>query len=190
MVKRVRAKGNRSASDDFADIGTREDRQDLLVELEDALGISKENLDEHISTHSEIFYQVGKIVAVLASRRDKEKQNRDNVESQVDLNIRQQALSDSIKITEREIDARKNLNKEVQESRDAVLDLGEEINIWGALKEAYGHRNYMLKEITALYVTEYYATQSAGDGNKYKGVQADRGREAMSGERKRRSANS
>jgi len=167
-------------SDFSSDIGTKRERLMLLAEIEEALEIDYENLDQMLLQHSQLYYQVSKTVAILVSYRDKQEKIRREIESEVRLDISKDAEVKKEKLTVAEADALKYTDVKVVDAIRGVYDLSEEVNVWSALKEAFVHRNYMLKEINKLYVMNYYATHDTLDDD---GAKA---RKAMAAERERR----
>ena len=203
MVKRVKVKSDTKkdapnesrsghytsglvTSDFSSDIGTKPQRLLLLSELEDALEIDYENMNHMLLQHSQIYYQVSKVVAILISFRDKQEKIRREVEADVRLDITKTAEMEKEKLTVADVDARKYTDERVVNVIRNVFDLSEEVNVWSALRDAFGHRNYMLKEINKLYVMDYYATH---DDVTRSTLDADglKAKEAIAAEREKRS---
>jgi hypothetical protein len=130
--------------------------QDDFAELEAGLHIDENGLDDALMEQTELFYRVSKEYSLLVSRRDAAKQNVDEVKAEVDLQYRQDARNENEKVTEKEIEAKVRMDKDVVAAIDAHLKLNRAVGVYGALKEAYQQRNYVLKELSGLYVANYY----------------------------------
>jgi hypothetical protein len=159
---------------------------DDFRDLETSLAIDEHALEEALRDQPETFYKVSKALALVVSRRDAAKQALADAEATADLEIRDDAREEEVraaresvrakdksaaapskvKLTEGEVRARVMLTPGVLAARDRLTALSEEAGKLSALKEAFQQRSYALKDLTALYIANYYtATEhTSGDG--------------------------
>ena len=134
-----------------------------IEELEEGLPIDEHALDEALLRQPDFLYQVSKRLALQTSRRDSAKQLLTETEARVDAEIRNDAYKADEKITEKEVSSQKILNKEVQTAERQLLNLNLIVGQLNALKEAYQQRSYMLRELTSLYIANYYGDAPTKD---------------------------
>jgi hypothetical protein len=138
----------------------------LLIELEKGLKIDENALEEVLQQQADLFYRVAKELALRISLRDQAKQELAEIEAEADIDLRKDARVNEEKITEKEIEAKKKLDTKVQRASDRFLKLTLQVGQWGALKDAYIQRSYVLKDMVALYLRSYYADSSIGSAQR------------------------
>jgi len=175
----------------------------LLEDLEDGLQIDEHALDEALQQQPDLFYRVSKHLAVLTSRRDAAKMSVAEAEAQADGLIRreiQKQLDVDARAAEKKksgsrrpentvqaIEAMKRLDPDVQDAMDDFLALNAAVGQFGALKEAFQQRSYVLKDLVSLYIANYYSDKSEGSaGSRVRTHEADNNRKGMAQERARR----
>lgn len=129
---------------------------DDVHELEAALRIDEDGLDEALTEQPELFYRVSKAYAIEASRRDAAKQAVQDAEAEADVDARADVADQGKKTTETEIKALVQTDKRVVAARRRFAELAESTAKLAALKEAYQQRSYALKDLAGLYVANYY----------------------------------
>lgn len=164
------------------------DDADLLLELEAALRIDRDALDECLQQQPDLFERVAMRHVLTVSRRDQAKHRLEIVQAEVDETIRMAARDDNQKITEREVATQVLLHKDVEKAHKEYQRLSSFAMQWQALKEAYIQRSYVLKDLVALYLRAYYGDPSAGVESipDLRNRKYDVDREALAAERKRR----
>lgn len=135
-----------------------------VEELEQGLRIDEHALDEALIAQPESFYRVSKRLALLTSRRDAAKQALAEEEARCDGQIRSDAAKEKEKLTETEIKNMIRLDKDVGKAQTELNQLGREVGLLGALKEAFQQRSYVLKDLTSLHIANYYAPNSSDGG--------------------------
>lgn len=133
-----------------------------LDELEKGLKIDEHALDEALQQQPDLFYRVSKTLAMLTSRRDAMKQEKETVEAQADLTIRRKHARDKDKATEGSIRAEIRLDREVIEVGNELLELANLVAQFAALKEAFQQRSYVLKDLVNLYTANYFGDSAGG----------------------------
>ena len=162
-----------------------------IADLERGLSIDANAIDEALLNQPDLFYRVAKQLALLISQRDAIKQEKEEIEAEVDAKIRSEAAAnaddkDKKKLTEKEVESRKALSEEVRAIEREYLDLGERVNKIVALKEAYIQRSHALKSLVELHISGYFGTNVASSESRMKDYDADKARKAMSRERVKR----
>lgn len=129
---------------------------DIYAQYEAFLRIDKYALDDALEEQPDLFNRVGKNLTLAISRRDAAKQELADIEAEVDADLRKDASNVGERITEKEIESLKVLDKEVRKAKKALSDLNLAVNKWASLKEAFSQRSYAIKELVALYVGGYF----------------------------------
>jgi hypothetical protein len=127
-----------------------------LEELEKGLRIDPDALDEALQDQPQSFYAVSKELVLLLSRRDAAKQALQIVEAEVDAEIRRSLSKEEKRVTEKEIETRRVVHKDVQQASDELLELNKQAAQYQALKEAFQQRSYVLKDLVGLALSNYY----------------------------------
>lgn len=134
----------------------------LYEQLNEALKINKDDLDNEWVNQPELFNEAGRSYARCMAQRDQCEQEYKLVQAEVDRRLRE--LHADSKPTEVRL---KNMVTEHVEVQNAFT----EMNMWNhmteafkVLKEAYTHRRDALKELVNLHLAGYYGhTANARD---------------------------
>jgi hypothetical protein len=129
-----------------------------LQHLELKLRIDEHALDIALREHPDLFYQVASELALAISNRDEAKQDLDEVEAEVDMELRKDAATSGEKTTETQIQSNKKLDKRVKSANDILLEQRYNAAKWTALKEAYESRSYALSKLVDLYLANYFSS--------------------------------
>ena len=129
-----------------------------LKQLEDKLKIDQHALDIALREHPDLFYQVASELALAISNRDEAKQDLDQIEAQVDSELRRAAAISEDKVTEKAIESNKNTDKRVIAANDKFLEERYNAAKWTALKDAYEQRSYALSKLVDLFLANYYSS--------------------------------
>lgn len=158
----------------------------LISDLETGLRIDEHELSGSLLEQPELFYRVSKALALQVSRRDAAKQVVAETEAKVDMEVRRAAQVAEEKITEKQVAAEVLLSSKVQtavaEHQRLALDVGK----LTALKEAFSQRSYVLKDMVALYISNYYGDASNSSTRQVRADAGERAKQAMREERARR----
>ena len=76
--------------------------------------------------------------------------------AQLDQDIREQAIAQERKLTEASIQNELRTMPRIQGLRKELLEASTEADRAMALKEAYSQRSYMLRELVAIQLAEFY----------------------------------
>lgn len=129
-----------------------------LSKLKQGLRIDEHSLDTALRDHPDLFYDVSIALALAISNRDEAKQNLEEIEAEVDIEIRSETARMNEKTTEGQIQSLKKVDPKVKTANDKFLE--EKLNAANltALKEAYEQKSYALSKLVELYLANYYVT--------------------------------
>jgi hypothetical protein len=133
------------------------DREPTLAELEAALRIREDELEQDCEEQAVMFYKAARASADAISRRDWAKQALSELESELDAKIRHDAEVAGDRITEGSIKSQIKLERRYQAAAAEVAKLSIEVGKWAALRESYDHRKEMLKLMVRLYLANYFS---------------------------------
>lgn len=134
--------------------------QDMYEQFVESLAFDKHNLDAAILHHSELYFAVSEAYAQAASLRDEAKKLMEESYARNSLRIREQASEEGKKLTEDLVKQLTLLDDDYKEDTTKYLKAKLDADLWGALKESYSSRGYMIKEIAELWKASYFATEA------------------------------
>lgn len=140
------------------------DGYDVIAELEEALAIDENGLEEALQTQPDAFYRVAKVLALESSRRDALKQYVDEAKARAYADIREQARRDETKLSEKELEVKVRIDDDVIEAIDKLLTKTRLVNALEALEKSFTQRSYALKDLVELHLKNYYSDVSGGRG--------------------------
>lgn len=140
------------------------------------LKIDKDVLDDVISSQADIFFRVSEAYALVCSKRDKAKENLKQDDAKLDMDIREDLFEENIKLTEGKINNLVTCHADHIEAAGVYLDLCEDANVLGSLKDSFSQRSYMIRELVELYTIGYYSEADSVRGKRDMREQASRKR--------------
>lgn len=160
---------------------------DLHDELKEALRINKNDLDFELMTQASQFHRAAEQWTLAVSLRDESKDAQKAAYATIDANIRK-AIEDEggKKPPENAIDGQVRTDPAYLLACDNQQKATARAQRWEILKDAWGQRSYMLRDLVQLYCSEYYV-KSTIEGDEQRGgeLKAETGRKAMAKSRKR-----
>ena len=161
-----------------------------IESLESGLRIDEHALEDALTAHSDFFYKVSDQMTLALSRRDEAKQQLEEVEADVDLELRKDAAKLEERTTEKEIESNRKIDRRVKAANAQYLKLKHEAARWATLKEAFEQRSYALSKLVDLYVANYYsqAEKKERPQANLRDIKAQRVRTQMSEKRHQESA--
>lgn len=147
-----------SRADDRDEKPRRSSKPDMEL-LEEGLEIDEHALDDALISQPGNFYATAKELALAVSRRDAASQNVKVEEANADARIRDDA-GDGKKPSEAQILQMIKADPEVIKARAELLEREEQVAMLSALKEAFTHRSYALKDLVSLHLASYYSNAS------------------------------
>lgn len=151
MADRVKADIKKPKSDD-----------DFIAELEQAMLIDKDALDEALIQQPDLIYRVSKTIVERVSQRDAAKQDHNEAEALADAEVRRDAQIAEEKVTADAVKSAVRLHKDVIRAADKLAELTYRVNQWGALKEAFVARGHALRDLVSLHGNNYWSDASSG----------------------------
>lgn len=142
----------------------RDESYDVIAELEEALAIDENGLEEALQTQPDAFYRVAKVLALESSRKDALKQYVDEAKASAYVDIKDEARRNETKLSEKEIDALVRTDELVVEAIDKLLKKTRLVNALEALEKSFTQRSYALKDLVELHLKNYYSDVSGGRG--------------------------
>lgn len=136
------------------------DDDSLIEDLREGLQIDKHALDDELIRQPDMLYRVSEHLTLRISQRDAAKQDLSEIEARVDADLRRDASISETRITEKEIESQKKVNREVLRAVDKLRLLNLSVGRLSALKEAFGSRGHALRDLTSLYVANYFSDSS------------------------------
>ena len=130
-------------------------------QLEQALQIDLNKLDEVRVEHVQLFYAVSRGYRNAMDKRDSYKNQQKEVNGTQYFVAKDLVETEHGKSTEAMIKAQLDTLKECLEINTKLLQAESELNSWIALKEAYEQRSFALSSLVELYLSGYFGTLSA-----------------------------
>lgn len=156
-----------------------------VEELSGALAIDRLALNVDVVRHAQLFNTVAQEYVKACDARDFAKKALAEVRAEQLFAIREQFVTDGKKATEAQVNAALDLDELVQEANRVYLTESLNANQWGALRESFIQRSYMLRAIVDLELAGYASevtVHSGSTGN----VEAQAGRDALKQARDKR----
>lgn len=138
------------------------DARDLIRDLEEALAINEDSLEEALQAQPDAFYRVAKALALESSRRDALKQYVEEAEAAAYLELKQEARDDEIKLSEAELKAKVRIDPDVIAAIDKLLTKSRLVAALQALEKSFSQRSYALKDLVELHLKNYYSDATSG----------------------------
>jgi hypothetical protein len=119
------------------------DYRELLV-------IDRDDLEGCLTDHSDNFFYIADAHVRAVAKRDALKLEIEELHAALDRNIREQAAKNEEKTTEAGIQQKIKDDPDMRDLKQQLLNASQKADEWGALKEAFYQRGYMLRELVAI----------------------------------------
>ena len=133
-----------------------QNKQITIEDLEKDLRIDEHALEDALKVHAETFYKVSEQMTLLLSQRDEAKQSLEEIEAEVDIELRRAAAISDERVTDTAIANQRKSDRRVRTATSNHLKLKHEAARWAALKESFEQRSYALSKLVDLYIANYY----------------------------------
>jgi hypothetical protein len=130
-------------------------------ELEQALQIDLNNLDEARVNHVQLFYAVSKGYRSALDARDRVKKDQKEIYGEKYFEAKNLVETEHGKSTEALIKAQLDILSPCKDINSALLQTEVDLNAWTALRDAYEQRSFALSSLIELYLAGYFGTVSA-----------------------------
>lgn len=131
--------------------------EDEFDELKQKLIINKTALDEELVHQAHSFYELADMYSAAVSQRDALYEEVKQVDADLYGVIRVELEQRGVKATEAIVASQVQSSQEHKDAHKAFLDAKLLADKLGALKEAYGQRAYMLRDLVQLYAVGYFS---------------------------------
>lgn len=159
-----------------------------LQEYRQYLSIDRTDLDACLMEQPETYEHVAQEVVRANASRDQLKLELEELQAQLDQDLRAEAAKSDERITEAALQNKLRSLPKIQAAQRAYLAARETAEQWAALKEAFQQRSYMLKELVALFIAQRHdlyleqgsdqSRQSLAQSNKLAGDQLRKAKRA------------
>jgi hypothetical protein len=153
-------------------------------DIEAALRIDRNALDEMLIGQSQLFWHVSEEAVEAAAIRDGLKDEVTRLEAQLDSQFRIEADASGTKVTEAGITRKIQSDPRHSELSAKMLSAKAEADMASAVREAVLQRSHMLRDLVQLYSVGYWADASVR-GNSAKNDLVEERRQAITNKRKR-----
>ena len=157
-----------------------------LNKLKALLVIDKSSLDDEISRQPTLFYEVAEALVSAMAERDAAKEELATIDAELDGQVRAALAKSEDKVTEAMVKNAVQVHKRHEAAFDAYMALKTDADLLGAMKEAFGQRSYMLRDLCSLYVASYYEQTSVQGTNSTDKAQYNAKREQLANARRER----
>ena len=156
------------------------------VDYDRLLLIDNNRLDRHLMEQADLFNRVAQNYTLACSVRDKLYDDIKATHSRLSNECREEAEEESRKMTDKAVETYVLDHQDYRDAVQAHLKQKRVADEWGALKESYHQRSYMLRELVQLYVAGYYMDNAVhGNVDKAKEHRAAMNKEAANQTRRR-----
>ena len=131
-----------------------------IDKLKTLLAINKNALDEEISQQPMLFYDIAEACVEAMAERDTAKEALATVDAKLDGLVRSALDKSKEKVTEAMVKNSIQMHKEHMVAFEAYMRAKSDADLILALKEAFGQRGYMLRDLCQLYVSGLYEQNS------------------------------
>lgn len=151
-------------------------------ELAEALKIDKFDLDNELVQQPILYWQASEAATLARSRLDQAKADLDLLEAELYRSLREEYSKD--KPSEKTLSMILQSHSDFVAERRRYLDLKLRSDKWDNLKDAFGKRGYILRELVEMYITGYYQKSSMeGAQNRSRDARANYNQERMARKR-------
>lgn len=177
MVERIKPEKFRATDEGY------DERTELMARIK----IDKNALDDNAVEQPELFFRCAEQLELAISRRDRLKYDLDLLTAKIDCDIRARYEKQEKKFTEKSVSSEVEADVDIIDLKRKLLDAGQDVGKWRALREALEQRRDMLKVEANLYVGNYFTrTSVSATISSVSDMDADRVRKAGGAERRSR----
>lgn len=134
-----------------------------IDQLKALLAINKNALDEEISKQPMLFYDIAEACVDAMAERDTAKESLASVDAELDGLVRAALDKSKEKVTEAMVKNSIQMHKKHLDAFETYMAAKTAADRLLALKEAFGQRGYMIRDLCQLYVSGLYEQNSVRD---------------------------
>lgn len=137
-----------------------------IEQLKALLAINKNELDTEISNQPSLFYEVAEACVSAMAERDARKEELATVDAELDGKARVTLSQREERVTEAMVKNAVQSHKDHEQAFEAYMEAKTKSDLFSAMKDSFGQRGYMLRDMVQLYVASYFEQPSVrGDAN-------------------------
>lgn len=140
-------------------------RVPTIADLEPALTPDKDDLDEEHIRQPELIFQCGRGHAAAAEHLELMKHEADITLATLDKKLREELTARSEKFSETSLAKMIDLDESMQTARKDLIQAKFILANWSALVEGFRAKSFSLRELSELYVANYFQTESSKAGH-------------------------
>lgn len=147
-----------------------------LEEYAELLKPKKHDLDNELENQSQLFWEVSNACAQAHHTYNRAYAQRKVEQGRAAERQRDRLISEKGKATEGQVAAAVDSDPDLVHAKKIELDAQLEYEQWSAMRDAYNQRSYALKDLAALFVSNYYQTDFAAERTTRQSPEELRGR--------------
>ena len=136
-----------------------------IEQLKARLAINKGGLDDEVSQQPTLYFEVSEAYVEAAAVRDACKEELTSIDASLDGEVRAALARSEDKVTEAMVKNSVQSHEKHQAAFDTYMEAKTKADLLAALKEAFGQRGYMLRDLAQLFMASYYEQSSMSNGS-------------------------
>lgn len=137
-----------------------------LEQLKALLTIDKNSLDDEISKQPMLYYDIAEACVEASAERDARKEELATVDAELDGKVRMALAKREEKVTEAMVKNAVQTNQEHETAFEAFMKAKTSADLLVAMKDAFGQRGYMLRDLAQLYIASYFEQSSVHNADR------------------------
>lgn len=135
-----------------------------IESFKDRLKIDRLSLDTELVEQPGLYYEICEQYAMAVSRRDQAHDGYKQVDAERSIRHREKLAKNDAKVTEGRIREAVASDPKFLEAKATHVRASLEVEKWQALKESFQQRAWVLKDLTQLFISGYFQSNSAKGG--------------------------
>lgn len=149
------------------------------------LAIDKYSLDDEIVKQPRLYEEIGEACALASAEHDYAKDGLNRLYAELATKHRKKIENTTgARATEAQVNAAVISDKKHVDASNKRIEAKQRLDELSAVKEAFHQRSYMLRDLSALYIANYYEKSTIVDSNSVKDVKARKSIDKMDQARK------
>lgn len=157
---------------------------DELEELRSLLEIDKHSLDDEIVRQPQTFFKISEASVKATAHRDFCKEEIKRVDADLAAAHRRKIEKSGARATDSAVSSAVAADPKHQKAVDRYIKANQRAELLNALREAFSQRSYMLRDLSTLFVANYFEKTSVTDNSTVRGAKADANMDRMAEARK------
>lgn len=159
---------------------------DELDELRQKLEIDKHSLDDEIVRQPQTFFEISEAAVKATARRDFCKEEVKRIDADLAAYHRKKIEKSGTRATDSAVASAVAADPKHHAAVDKYIKASQKAELLNALKEAFSQRSYMLRDLSALFIANYFEKTTITNSAAVRGAKADANIDKMAEARKAR----